>query len=90
VSDALAIAAVTAVLKSVLENAVAGLSLGDVVSVTSLPPDRVNVKEEKVQINLFLYQVSHNQGWKNTGLPSRNRDGVRLNNPRWLLTYIIY
>jgi len=71
VSDALAIAAVTAVLKSVLENAVAGLSLGDVVSVTSLPPDRVNVKEEKVQINLFLYQVSHNQGWKNTGLPSR-------------------
>lgn len=81
-SDVLAIAAVTAVLKSMLENSVTGLSLNGDVSVTSLPPDRIKVKEEeKAQINLFLYQVSHNQGWKNTGLPSRNRDGVRLSNP---------
>lgn len=81
-SDALAIAAVTAVLKSMLENSVTDLSLNGVVSVTALPPDRIKVKEdEKAQINLFLYQVTHNQGWKNTGLPSHSRDGIRLSNP---------
>lgn len=64
-NNALAIAAVTAVLKDILENALANdaiaTSVGDTV-VTALPPDRISVgNDERPQLNLFLYQVSQNR-----------------------------
>ena len=83
-SNALAIASVTAVLKYLLDNAVIDYSLsdavGDRVTITALPPDKA-VKIEKVQLNLFLYNVAPNPGWRNVGLPSRNNEGQRLTNP---------
>jgi hypothetical protein len=85
-STALAIASVTAVLRDLLQNGLIdhdlSVSLGDVL-VTALPPDRIDISEStgKSQLNLFLYQVVPNAGWRNVGLPSRDARGERLTNP---------
>lgn len=86
-SNALAIAGVTAVLKNLLDNAVIDNSLtaalGGPVTVTTLPPDRAfrPDNQEENRVNLFLYQVTYNPGWRNVGLPSRDAKGSRLTNP---------
>ena len=85
-SNALAIASVTAVLKDLLNNGVIDHKLSGVVgevTVSALPPDRVLVEgqAETSRINLFLYQVTPNQGWRNTSLPSRDSNGDRVANP---------
>lgn len=83
-STALAIAAVSAVLRDLLidgliDHDVSG-SVGNV-TISLLPPDRVVRTTEASQLNLFLYQVSPNSGWRNEGLPSRDADGrQRLEN----------
>ncbi|BAY50572.1 hypothetical protein SAMD00079811_82010 (plasmid) [Scytonema sp. HK-05] len=64
-TNPLAIAAVTAVFKDLLENRLVSdlitTSVGDV-SVTALPPDRISIgTDERAQINLFLYQVTQNR-----------------------------
>ncbi|WP_375494748.1 DUF4255 domain-containing protein [uncultured Nostoc sp.] len=64
-SNMLSIAAVTAVLKVLLENGLVSdpiaASVGDVI-VTALPPDRISVEaDERAQLNLFLYQVTQNR-----------------------------
>lgn len=86
-SNALAIAGVTAVLKDLLNNGlidhnVTG-AVGGNVTVTALPPDRVFTAgaQEGNQLNLFLHQVTPNAGWRNAGLPSRDERGERLTNP---------
>lgn len=81
--DALAIAAVTAVLKNLLEDAVTDLSslLNGKATVSALPPEQIkNREEENPRINIFLYQTAFNQGWRNEGLPSHDREGTRLSN----------
>ena len=85
-SNALAIASVTAVLKDLLNNGVVDHQLTGVVgevTVSALPPDRVLVdgQEEKSRINLFMYQATPNQGWRNAGLPSHDSSGLRVGNP---------
>jgi len=86
-STAYAIAAVTAVLKTLLDNGLkaAGLSgaVGSDVTVSALPPDRISINngEDPNQLNLFLYQVTSNQGWRNVDLPSRNALGERISSP---------
>lgn len=83
-SGPLAIAAVTAVLKDMLNNGFVNHDLSTVgsFSVTALPPDRITTgTQEPNQLNLFLYQVTPNQGWRNVGLPSRDSGGERLTNP---------
>jgi hypothetical protein len=57
-----ALAIVTAVLRSRIENGLAGHDvtelLGGDVAVTALPPDRIETgANERAQVNLFLYQV---------------------------------
>lgn len=85
-STALAIASVTAVLKDLLVNGMIdhdlSSSVGDVL-VSALPPDRIptDAQNEQSQLNLFLYQVAPNPGWRNVALPSRNGQGERLTNP---------
>ena len=73
-SNALAIAAVTAVLRDLLNNGVVQHDLSanvGVVSVTSKPPDVINTgPNEAAQLNLYLYQVTPNQGWRNVGQPA--------------------
>jgi hypothetical protein len=83
-SSPLAIAAVTAVLKDLLNNGLINHDLSTVGSftVSALPPDRITTgTQEPNQLNLFLYQVTPNQGWRNVNLPSRNGTGERLTNP---------
>ncbi len=86
-STALAIASVTHVLKDLLNNGlidhdVSG-AIGGNVTVTALPPDRIDTTPTNTQsqLNLFMYQVTPNQGWSNVGLPSRDGRGTRLSNP---------
>ena len=86
-SNALAIAAVTAVLKDLLDNGLidrnVSSTIGAPVTISALPPDRVKTTDnsDPTQLNLFLYHVAPNQGWRNVGLPSRNGRGERLSNP---------
>ena len=81
-SNALALAAVSAVLKDLLDNAMndheATTAVGSPVKVSVRPPDRVKLADgDPPQLNLFLFQVTPNQGWRNVGLPSRNGEGER-------------
>ena len=86
-STALAIAGVTAVLRDLLNDGlinhnVSGM-LGSSVTVSVLAPDRVVPANgtEASQINLFLYLVTPNPGWRNEQLPSRDATGrLRLAN----------
>ena len=84
-SNALAIAAVTAVLRDLLNNGLIQHDLAatvGVVNVTSKAPDLITTgKDEPAQLNLFLYHVTPNAGWRNVGLPSRDARGDRLANP---------
>jgi hypothetical protein len=86
-SNALALAGVTAVLRDLLNDGlikhnVSGV-LGSTVTVSVLPPDRVvSNGTETSQLNLFLHQVTANTGWRNEGLPARDASGSqRLSNP---------
>jgi len=86
-SSPLALAAVTAVLRDLLNNGlidhdITG-ALGSNVTVTALPPDTIAVDaaNARPQLNLFLHQVTPNAGWRNEGLPSRAGGGARLSNP---------
>lgn len=87
-SSALAIAGVTAVLRDLLNDGLinhdATGTLGSTVSVSAGPPDRVipaSGGTESSQLNLFMYHVTPNSGWRNEGLPSRNTSGSqRLSN----------
>jgi Pvc16 N-terminal domain len=87
-SSPLAIAGVTAVLKDHLSKGSKNIDLdldlapiGDFI-VSAIPPDRIKTgADEENRINLFLYQVTPNLGWRNQGLPSLGSNGERLNNP---------
>jgi hypothetical protein len=85
-SNALAIASVTAVLKDLLDNAMISKTVSenmeDMVSVRALPPDLVKSETgEKALLNLFLYHIAPNMGWSNRGLPSIDSNGERCSNP---------
>jgi len=83
-SSALAIAAVTATLKDLLNEGLLNHDLSVIGSfaVTAQPPDRVTTgATEANQLNVFLYQVSPNLGWRNVGLPSRDSRGNPITNP---------
>jgi hypothetical protein len=86
-STELAIASVTYVLKDLLNNGlidhdISG-AVGGNVKVTALPPDRIDVTstDQESQLNLFMYRVTPNQGWRNVGLPSHDARGERISNP---------
>ncbi len=83
-SSALAIGAVSAVLRNLLDNGVvdAGPGIGTI-DVTAIAPDLIKVDEPDAapRLNLFLYRVTSNPGWSNVGLPAYNGDGGRLSNP---------
>ena len=85
-SGPLAFATVTAVLKDLLNDGLVNSDLSAIlgtVKVSALPPDRIATgADEPSQLNLFLYQVTANPGWRNADLPSRSNSGdQRLSNP---------
>jgi len=87
-SSSLAVAAVTAVLQSYL-NAVYNnpSSVLGSVTVSAIAPDLIQGSvagpgNAALQVNLFLHQVTLNQGWRNMDLPSVAPDGqTRIANP---------
>jgi hypothetical protein len=85
-SNALAIAGVTAILRDLLDSGVIDHevtdALGQGVAVTALAPDSIPLDgaAAKPQINLFLHQVTHNPALRNLDLPSRGPDGRRVSN----------
>lgn len=89
-SNALAIAAVTAVIKDLLDNALidhsVSAAVGGTVTVSALPPDRIEVGDnEAPRLNIFLYHVSHNAALRNMDLPARDANGRRASQPRLAL-----
>jgi len=81
-SSPLAIGAVTAVLRDLLDNGVVGGlggALGSPVLVSAVAPDRIDLDEAEPapRLNLFLHRVSPNPGWRNADLPARDADGRR-------------
>ena len=81
-SNALAIASVTAVLKNLLDNAMIDVVSKEPVKVSTSPPDCIKAGNgEETRLNLFLYGVVPNTGWRNVGLPSRDNQGQPVSNP---------
>jgi len=81
-SSPLAIGAVSAVLRNLLDNGLIETG-GGPVNVSAVAPDVINLGEADFapRLNLFLYQVTPNAGWRNSGLPSRSAaNGERLTN----------
>ena len=84
-SSALAIGAVSAVLRNLLDDGLveAGAVMGTSVAVSAVAPDTINLENanDPPRLNLFLYRVTPNQGWSNVALPSRSGiSGERLTN----------
>ena len=84
-SNALALAAVTAVLRDLLNDGVIDHDLSGAVgnvTVSSLPPDRITTgASEEARLNLFLYHLSPNAGWRNADFPAYDGQGRRVANP---------
>ncbi len=72
-SNALAIAAVTETIRSLLAT---GLQFVNEDSVSTKPPDKArDPNDNSDQINLFLYHVLPNAAWRNMDLPKQTRPG---------------
>jgi hypothetical protein len=86
-SNALAIAGVTAVLRDLLDSGMIEHAVTDAmglgVTVSAVAPDTIHVEgaEAKPQLNIFMHQATPNAAWRNMGLPSRDGNGNRLSNP---------
>jgi len=85
-SSPLAVPTVTAVLQNFLQNSLIehdfAAILGGPITVSAEPPDRIDNGASSVdRINLFLFQATENQGWRNVAFPSRNPNGDRISNP---------
>jgi hypothetical protein len=85
-SDFLAVAGVTSVLRWTLIDALAGsgldTTLGATPHVTALPPDRIVVGDtEAPGLNVFMYHVALNPAFRGAGLPERDGNGQLLSSP---------
>ena len=87
-SSAFAIAAVSAVLQKLLQDALTN-ALKDYGSqtlehphVALLPPDKFLEQEsDNPHLDLFLYQATPNSGWRNAQFPSRDSAGGEITSP---------
>jgi hypothetical protein len=91
-SNALAIAAVTRLLKDLLNDAMVNgdvsSDLGVDVLVTALPPDQIPESSGDVarsQLNIFLHRVTPNPALHNMDLPTRDSQGSLVQRPRLAL-----
>lgn len=92
-SNFLAIATVTEVLRSLIAEATADAVSELQLDVTTKRPDALATAEGKANVNLFLYQVLPNSAWRNASLPTRSFDGIPVDRPlaalnlRYLLSF---
>lgn len=83
-ANALAIAAVTAVLRDLLNDGLINRNLDALFDfqVSAQPPDQLAGNGQPAnRLNLFLYRVTPNTGWTNLRYPSRTNTGERTTNP---------
>jgi hypothetical protein len=85
-SNALALAAVTAVLKDLLDSGLIDHrvtdALGEGVTVSAIAPDAIELgANASPRLNLFLHQVTPNAAWRNAELPALDSRGRRIANP---------
>jgi hypothetical protein len=83
-SSPLAIGAVSAVLRNLLDNGFIEVAAPvSPVNVTAVAPDRIDLEDTDANpsLNLFLYRTSLNQGWTETRLPAFDGNGARLTHP---------
>jgi Pvc16 N-terminal domain len=86
-SNALAVAGVTAVIKDLLDSGMIEHqvtdAMGQGVTVSAVAPDTIPLTgpEATPRLNLFLHKVTPNGGWRNVGLPSHDSAGNRVGNP---------
>lgn len=84
-SNHLAIATVTATLRSTLANVLAADQLGVDPNVTTVRPDALGGDKLKSGVNLYLYQVVSNGAHLNDDLPTRRSDGTLVRRPQMAL-----
>jgi len=83
-SNYLALAAITAALRDMLQDAALAAVPG--ADVVLKRPETVNTDgQDKAAMNLFLYQSSSDPTWSNLDLPTRNRQGLLLRRPQLAL-----
>ncbi|WP_341368408.1 DUF4255 domain-containing protein [Yoonia sp. BS5-3] len=84
-SNALALAAVSAVIMDLLNDGLANANLSAMapITVTAQPPDQLSGDgiADINRLNLYLWNVTRNMGWANERLPARNSEGARLDSP---------
>jgi hypothetical protein len=83
-SSPLAIGAVSAVLRNLLDNGMINVGMPmSPVRVTAVAPDTIRLDDPQAppSLNLFLYRTSRNQGWAEVGLPAFDGNGTRLSSP---------
>jgi hypothetical protein len=85
-SNALAIAGVTAVLKDLLDDGLIDHrvtdTMGQGVTVSALAPDAIQLgADAQPRLNLFMHQATPNAAWRNVGYPSRGASGARISSP---------
>jgi hypothetical protein len=84
-SNALAFAGVTAVLKDLLDTGLIDHEVTDImgqgVTVSALAPDAIQLGNEMgARLNLFMHQATPNAAWRNAAQPSRDATGRRIGN----------
>lgn len=83
-SNALALAAVTAILRDRLNDGLLNANLDSIgqLTVTSSPPDRLEGDADPVnRLNIYLWNVTRNAAWSTQRLPARSAAGDRIDNP---------
>lgn len=83
-SNALAIAAVTAILRDRLNDGLLNANLDSLgqFSVTSSPPDLLAGDGDPAnRLNIYLWNVTRNAAWSSQRLPARSAAGERIDNP---------
>jgi hypothetical protein len=86
-SNALSIAAVTATLRSLLDQGLNADVAGT--TVTTRPPDRARNGTTGNQVNLFLYHTAVNPAWRNRDVPWRVKPGESGHTPLPLNLYYL-
>jgi len=80
VSNFLAIATVTATLRDLLQEGV-GTDV-PVARVTTARPDDTISGTPETRVNIYLFQVTPNAGWRNADVPTRRADGTVVQRPQ--------
>jgi hypothetical protein len=80
-SNNLAIATVTRALQGIVQQAVGSVVPG--AGVLTRRPTRISdTEQQNASVNLFLFQATANDAWRNEDLPTRSADGTLRRRPR--------